>query len=64
MEAAKRCCQPYKLTDPLKRLGIHVLIDAEKAEQLPKPVKKAKNDRKIMAIDPGPLTYAVYADVS
>lgn len=40
----------------LERLGAHVLIDAENAEQLPKPVKKAKNDRKIMAIDPGPLT--------
>lgn len=48
----------------MERLGVHVLMDAEKAEQLPKPVKKAKNDRKIMAIDPGPLTYAVYADVS
>jgi uncharacterized protein (UPF0147 family) len=35
-----------------------VLIDAEKDEQLPKPVRKEKNDSIATLSDPSPCTYA------
>jgi uncharacterized protein (UPF0147 family) len=41
-------------------LYIPVLIDAEKDEQLPKPVRKEKNDSIATLSDPSPCTYAVF----
>lgn len=37
-----------------------VLIDAEKAEELPKPVRNAKNDSSPTLKDPCPCSYAEY----
>jgi hypothetical protein len=41
-------------------LYIPVLIDAEKDEQLPKPVRKEKNDNIVTPNEPSPCTYAVF----
>lgn len=37
-----------------------VLMEAEKAEELPKPVRNAKNDKRPTPKEPGPCSYAEY----
>lgn len=39
-----------------------VLIDAENAEALPKPVKKLKKAKKMVLREPGPPSCAVLSD--